>query len=500
TGPGQRRPEPPARRPRVVALGGGHGLFSMLSALRRLDVDVTAIVTVADDGGSSGRLRRDVPGVLPPGDLRMALAALAGPDADAALWGTTFQHRFSGNGALTGHPVGNIVLVGLAQVLGDPVAALDAAGRLLGARGRVLPLARRPLDLVADVTGLDEDPAAVRQIRGQVAIAATPGQVRSVTLEPADAAACDEAIEAIESADLLTLGPGSWFTSVLPHLMVRDMAAAIHRTSAHRLVVLNLVPQPGETEDFSPEQHLVVLSQHAPGLHVDTVLADVHAVPLPQRLKSAARRMGARLELASIAENHGPRHDPAALAEALARVVAVAARRTAGSGGSRTASDVTSGGGAPVTSGGGAPVTSGGGAPARATGAGVSGGVSAGASSRGRADAGDAMGTVTADPAKGVAGDSAGALPGDPTEGSAVDAAGAVPRDPAGAVTSDPAGAVPSDPTEGAAVDLQAVQPPVTVPASLEMYGDRAFDRQGESVGAAEKPRGRLATKGRGRA
>jgi hypothetical protein len=110
------------------------------------------------------------------------------------------------------------------------------------------------------------------------------------------------------------------------------------------------------------------------------------------------------------------------------------------------------------------------------------------------------MGTVTADPAKGVAGDSAGALPGDPTEGSAVDAAGAVPRDPAGAVTSDPAGAVPSDPTEGAAVDLQAVQPPVTVPASLEMYGDRAFDRQGESVEAAEKPRGRLATKGRGRA
>ena len=434
TGPGQRRPEPPARRPRVVALGGGHGLFSMLSALRRLDVDVTAIVTVADDGGSSGRLRRDVPGVLPPGDLRMALAALAGPDADAALWGTTFQHRFSGNGALTGHPVGNIVLVGLAQVLGDPVAALDAAGRLLGARGRVLPLARRPLDLVADVTGLDEDPTAVRQIRGQVAIAATPGQVRSVTLEPADAAACDEAIEAIESADLLTLGPGSWFTSVLPHLMVRDMAAAIHRTSAHRLVVLNLVPQPGETEDFSPEQHLVVLSQHAPGLRVDTVLADVHAVPLPQRLKSAARRMGARLELASIAENHGPRHDPAALAEALARVVAVAARRTAGSGGSRTASDVTTGGAGPLTSGGGALVTSGGAAPARATGAGVSGGVSAGASSRGGADAGDATGTVTADPAKGVAGDSAGALPGDPTEGSAVDAAGAVPRDPAGAV------------------------------------------------------------------
>jgi uncharacterized cofD-like protein len=314
-------PDGPAARPRVVALGGGHGLFAMLSALRRLDVDITAVVTVADDGGSSGRLRRDVPDVLPPGDLRMALAALAGTDSDGPLWGRTFQHRFAGNGALTGHPVGNIVLVGLAQVLGDPVAALDAAGRLLGARGRVLPVARRPLNLVADVVGLDEDPAAVRRIHGQVAIAATPGLVRSVTLEPADAEGCAEAIEAIEAADLVTLGPGSWFTSVLPHLMVADMAAAIRRTRAHRLVVLNLVPQPGETEDFSPEQHLDVLFEHAPGLRVDTVLADVQAVPRPQRLDTAARRLGARLELASVAENAGPRHDPAALADALRIIV-----------------------------------------------------------------------------------------------------------------------------------------------------------------------------------
>lgn len=314
-------PDRRTARPRVVALGGGHGLFAMLSALRRLDVDITAVVTVADDGGSSGRLRRDIPGVLPPGDLRMALAALAGSEPDGALWGATFQHRFGGNGALTGHPVGNIVLVGLGQVLGDPVAALDAAGRLLGARGRVLPLARRPLDLVAEVAGLDEDPAAVSLIRGQSAVASTPGQVRSVTLEPADAEACSEAVEAIESADLVTLGPGSWFTSVLPHLMVADMAAAIRRTAAHRLVVLNLVPQPGETENFSPEQHLEVLLAHAPGLRIDTVLADTGAAPRPQRLDSAARRMGARLELAAVAAQNSPRHDPAALAEALRAIV-----------------------------------------------------------------------------------------------------------------------------------------------------------------------------------
>ncbi len=154
--------DPPARRPRVVALGGGHGLHAMLSALVLLDVDITAVVTVADDGGSSGRLRREVPGIVPPGDLRMALAALAEPDPSGLLWTKTFQHRFQGQGALAGHPVGNVVLVGLSQVLGDPVAALDAAGELLGARGRVLPMACEPLDFVAQVQGLDEDPDAVR--------------------------------------------------------------------------------------------------------------------------------------------------------------------------------------------------------------------------------------------------------------------------------------------------------------------------------------------------
>ena len=314
------------RRPRVVALGGGHGLYTMLTALRRLDVDITAVVTVADDGGSSGRLRRDIPGVLPPGDLRMALAALAAADGDASVWGSAFQHRFSGQGPLAGHPVGNLLLVGLAEVVGDPVAAIDLAARLLGAQGRVLPLACRPLDIVAQVTGLDEDPTAVSTIRGQVAVATTPGQVRSVALEPPDAPACEEAVEAVENADLVTLGPGSWFTSVLPHLMVKDLAAALERTPAHRLLVLNLAPQAGETAGFSPEQHLDVLSAHAPGLRIDTVLADVDAVPLPGRLATAARRLGARLDLVAVAEQGAPRHEPAALAAVLNDVLGRAAR------------------------------------------------------------------------------------------------------------------------------------------------------------------------------
>lgn len=320
-GPNVSAPSVPTRRLKVVTIGGGHGLFVMLRALRPLDVDITAVVTVADDGGSSGRLRRDLPGTLPPGDLRMALAALADEQGDGAIIGRTFQHRFSGQGALTGHPVGNILLVGLAEVLGDPVAALDAAGRILGAHGRVLPMACQPLELVADVTGLDEDPTAIRQIRGQVAVAATPGVVRSVTLMPPDVPACPEALESIAQADLITLGPGSWFTSVLPHLMVRELADAIVDAQAHRLLMLNLAPQPGETEGFSPEQHLEVLSAHAPNLRIDTVLADRHAVPLPQRVASAARRLGATLMLADIADGDSPRHHPQLLSSALDTVL-----------------------------------------------------------------------------------------------------------------------------------------------------------------------------------
>lgn len=315
------RPPGTSGRPKVVALGGGHGLHVMLGALVRLNVDITAVVTVADDGGSSGRIRREVPGVVPPGDLRMALSALAEPDPTGRLWSATFQHRFRGEGALTGHPVGNIVLIGLIQVLGDPVAALDAAGAMLGARGRVLPMCCEPLDIVAEVEGLDEDPTALRRIRGQVAVATTVGQVHSVALEPTTAKACPEALTAIADADLITFGPGSWFTSVLPHLMLPDMAEAITTSRASRLVVLNLAAQQGETEGFSPEQHLDVLSAHAPNLRVDSVLADRASVALPQRLASAATRLGAQLDLHDVAVPGTARHDPSKLSVSLAAVL-----------------------------------------------------------------------------------------------------------------------------------------------------------------------------------
>ncbi|MGQ0838932.1 gluconeogenesis factor YvcK family protein [Actinokineospora sp.] len=307
---------------RAVALGGGRGLHATLSALRRLTADVTAVVTVADDGGSSGRLRREL-GLLPPGDLRKALTALAGSDE----WPTVFEHRFGGTGALAGHAVGNLVLAGLIEVLGNPVAALAEAARLLGVTGRVLPMSTEPLDIEADVTGLEEDPTTVRRIRGQVAVATTPGRVRRIRLHSAvrrdgPLVACPEAVAAVRGADVVLLGPGSWFTSVLPHLLVPELHDALVQSAATRVVVLNLVPQPGETAGFSPERHLDVLCEHAPRLRVDAVIADADSVPTPDRLRQAARVLGADLRLDDITAG-GPRdrHDPAALAESLRRAI-----------------------------------------------------------------------------------------------------------------------------------------------------------------------------------
>lgn len=313
---------------RAVALGGGHGLQVTLSALRRLTPDVTAVVTVADDGGSSGRLRREL-GLLPPGDLRKALAALAGDDEENSLWSTVFQHRFGGTGALAGHAVGNLVLAALLEILHDPVAALAEAARLLGLQGRVLPMCMEPLDIEADVVGLDEDVTAVRRIRGQVAVATTPGQVQRIRLYPAgepDEApkACAEAVQAVLEADVVLLGPGSWFTSVLPHLLVPELHEALIDTTASRMVVLNLVPQPGETAGFSPERHLDVLCEHAPRLRVDAVIADTDSVATPDRLRRAAEALGAQLRLDAIASAGArDRHDAAALAESLRGALAV---------------------------------------------------------------------------------------------------------------------------------------------------------------------------------
>ncbi|WP_375476015.1 uridine diphosphate-N-acetylglucosamine-binding protein YvcK [uncultured Jatrophihabitans sp.] len=310
------------RRPlRAVALGGGHGLHAALSALRLLTDDLTAIVTVADDGGSSGRIRREL-NVLPPGDLRMALAALAGDGPQHRFWADVLQHRIGGSGVLAGHPVGNLVLTALLEREPDPSTALVRLGELVGAVGRVLPMSPVPLDLIGEADRFDpEHPTRRRRIRGQSSIAATPGRVLSVRLLPNGAPASAEAVDAVREADVVLLGPGSWFTSVLPHLMLRELCTALVTTRAHLMVVLNLVPQAGETDDYEPPELVELLRRHAEPcgpLRIDTVLADRESLLDPQELERYVRTIGARLVVSRLAaDDSAERHDPARLSETI---------------------------------------------------------------------------------------------------------------------------------------------------------------------------------------
>jgi uncharacterized cofD-like protein len=310
---------------RVVALGGGHGLAANLAALRHVVKDLTAVVTVADNGGSSGRLRREF-GVLPPGDLRQALSALCGDDDWGRTWARVLQHRFSSTGEMDNHAVGNLLIVTLWQQLGDHVAGLDLVGRLLGAEGRVLPMAVTPIDILAEVRGLDPaDRDALTTVRGQVEVASTDGQVHAVHLDPEDPPACPEAIAAVTDADWVVLGPGSWFTSVIPHLLLPELRRALVQSSARTVVTLNLEPQAGETDGFAPETHLEVLAEHAPDLKLDVVLADRASVVDRDQLADVARSLGADLVVADLAVGDGtPRHDPAKLARAYAGFLAEA--------------------------------------------------------------------------------------------------------------------------------------------------------------------------------
>jgi uncharacterized cofD-like protein len=232
------------------------------------------------------------------------------------------QHRFGGSGDLAGHSLGNLLIAGLWDLLGDPVAGLDWVGRLLRVTGRVLPMAAVPLDIVAVVEGVDPArPHEATEVRGQASVAVTPGHVRSISLVPLDPPAVPEAVAAVLSADWVVFGPGSWFTSVLPHLLVPSLSAALAATRARRLVALNLVPQPGETEGFSPHRHLEVLADHAPSLSFDVVLADRSAVSgAEDELEKAAGLLHASLVLSDVAAPDGARHDPVRLAAAYRQV------------------------------------------------------------------------------------------------------------------------------------------------------------------------------------
>ena len=329
--------------PAVVALGGGHGLAASLEALKLVTDDITAVVTVADNGGSSGRLREEF-GVLPPGDLRMAVTALCDDTEWGHIWRDVLQHRFQGTGPLAGHALGNLLITALWDLHDDPVTGLDLVGRLLNARGRVLPMAAVPLEITAQVAGLEPEadtagagddgtgsdgtriegtaPGAgtttevVTTVRGQVAVARTRGTVRSIALEPADPPAAPATVEAVLDADWVILGPGSWFTSVMPHLMVPALREALHDTTARRCLTLNL-EHSGETAGISAAGQLEVLADHAPRMRFDVVLADPGAVDDEVGLRATAGRLGAELVLAPVARRGAPgQHDSLRLAAA----------------------------------------------------------------------------------------------------------------------------------------------------------------------------------------
>ena len=282
---------------RVVALGGGHGLAATLAAARRYADDLCAIVSVADDGGSSGRLRAAF-GIPPPGDLRKCLVALADPDS---LWTTAFEHRFDA-GELEGHAFGNIVLAGLAASTGDFEQALAEAGRLLGAVGRVVPATVEPVVLKAVV--------GEGSITGQAAVARSAG-IAGVSLVPADARAPEAALAALAAADQVVLGPGSLFTSVLAVVAVPALRDALATTPGRKVYVCNLRPQLPETAGYDVAAHVDALRAH--GLEVDVVLCHPGSLPVGRLDVECMER--------PVARQDGSGHDPGLLAAALEDLV-----------------------------------------------------------------------------------------------------------------------------------------------------------------------------------
>jgi uncharacterized cofD-like protein len=296
--------------PTIVSLGGGHGLAAMLSALRKVTPQLTAIVTVADNGGSSGRLREEF-NSLPPGDLRMALAALCADDEWGRSWAEIMQYRFTSSGDLNGHALGNLLLTALWDRDGDPVQGLDRVGALLKVVGRVLPMSIVPLDIEATFRNWE----GTHVIRGQKEVAAGKGRLEDLRLIPEDPAPTSEGLSAISRADWITLGPGSWFSSVLPHLLMPEQRDAINQSSARKLIVLNLdatsTMSGDEFAGSSPSDHLRLMRKYSPDLRCDVALAD-HSIAATEKerasLEEIVADMGGRLVIEDLATHPGSYH------------------------------------------------------------------------------------------------------------------------------------------------------------------------------------------------
>jgi len=304
------------RGPRIVAIGGGTGLSTLLRGLKAHTANLTAVVTVADDGGSSGRLRRSL-GVLPPGDFRNCIAALAD---DEALTTQLFQYRFGAGPEFGGHSFGNLFITAMSEVTGSFETALLESSRVLAIRGQVLPATLQDVTLVGELGEAGKQPS---RVEGESQITQREGAIQRVYLQPDDAPAFPGAIRAILEADLIVLGPGSLYTSLLPNLLVRDLTAAIAASRAEKVYVCNTATQPGETDGYSVRDHVSAIERHTrPGLF-PTVLANARQMGellpgLDWVANEPALNGQHRVLAADVADEERPwRHDAAKLATAL---------------------------------------------------------------------------------------------------------------------------------------------------------------------------------------
>lgn len=320
------------RGPKIVAIGGGTGLPTLLRGLKAYTANLTAVITVADDGGSSGRLRRDL-GVLPPGDFRNNIAALA---SDEDLMVQLFRYRF-GEGGLEGHSFGNLFITALSGVTGSFEQALIESSGVLAIRGRVLPSTLADVTLMADVR--ETQSGQTVRVAGESVIGSAGGSIDRVFLQPEGAAAHPDAVRAILAADLIVVGPGSLFTSILPNLLVRGIGQAIRSSRALKVYVCNVATQRGETEGFTVADHVKAIERHVgPGLF-DVVLANGEIRDLPSDanfayvkpgVENGASGLGAQLLTAPLVDEERPwRHDSERLAQELMKLVGETAEDSA---------------------------------------------------------------------------------------------------------------------------------------------------------------------------
>lgn len=260
------------RGPHIVAIGGGTGLSSLLRGLKTQTNNVTAIVTVADDGGSSGELRRNI-GILPPGDIRHCLTALSD---DEEMLTQIFSYRFSETAGLSGHSLGNLFITALTDITGSFEEAVAESGRVLAVRGRVLPATLHDVSLIGTVTVPDTETGKEKEVRvrGESEITSLGGKIKQVWLEPSNPLAFPPAVQAILSADLIVIGPGSLFTSLLPPLLVPDLADALRASRAMKFFVCNVTSQPGETDGFNCYDHVRTIEKHLGGRLMDLVICN----------------------------------------------------------------------------------------------------------------------------------------------------------------------------------------------------------------------------------